>query len=277
MPAVHARLDDASQADDPAQQANSPGKMKRFRLLGVQVNALTIAGLNRLIKTVISNDKKTVIANHNLHSIYLFHHDAGMRCFYDSAGYIHIDGMPLVYWARLLGIKLKAENRITYVDWITPLLREAAANNWRIFYLGGKTGTAEKAAQKINGEFPDLALRFHHGYFDQDGDANREVLSMINEFRPHILLVGMGMPRQEYWIMKNFDGIEASVILTAGACFDYLAGVIPTPPRWLGKTGLEWVYRLLHEPRRLWKRYLWEPWFILPSACKDLARRLKGK
>jgi len=78
------------------------------------------------------------------------------------------------------------------------------------------------------------------------------------------------MPRQEHWVIENFENIHANVILTAGACFDYIAGVIPTPPRWMGWLGLEWLYRLLSEPRRLAKRYLLEPWALLPLAIMDL-------
>lgn len=251
--------------------------MTCHNILGVQVNALTIAELNQLIVQAVVNRKKTIIANHNLHSVYLFHREAKMRSFYNQAEYIHIDGMPLIFWARLLGIKLNSNNRITYVDWIKPLLKEAANNNWRVFYLGGKPGVAEKAVQIIHNELPDLQMQSHHGFFDQQGDANREVLAMIGKFRPQILMVGMGMPRQEYWILDNCHGLASHVVLSAGACFDYLAGAIPTPPRWLGRIGMEWMYRLLHEPRRLWKRYLWEPWFILPLAGKDLACLFKKK
>jgi N-acetylglucosaminyldiphosphoundecaprenol N-acetyl-beta-D-mannosaminyltransferase len=251
--------------------------MNLYNLLGVKVNALTIAGLNRLIKKAIENEKKTIVANHNLHSVYLFHHEAKMRLFYDHSDYTHIDGMALVFWARLLGIKLKLNNRITYVDWIRPLLAAAAENNWRVFYLGGRNGVAEKALQKINDEFPNLQLQCHHGFFERQGVANQEVLARIREFEPQVLMVGMGMPRQEYWIIDNYRDIAANVVLNVGACFDYLAGAIPTPPRWLGKIGLEWIYRLLHDPRRLWKRYLWEPWFIMPLALKDIVRLMKRK
>ena len=251
--------------------------METYSLLGVKVNALTIAGLNQLIKSAVENERKMVIANHNLHSVFLFHHEEKMRSFYGQAEYIHIDGMPLVFWARVLGLKLKSNNRITYVDWIKPLLAEAAENKWRVFYLGGRNGVAEKALQKINGEFPHLHLQCHHGFFDSQGVPNQEVLVQIREFQPQVLMVGMGMPRQEYWILDNLPDIAANVVLTAGACFDYLAGVIPTPPRWLGKIGLEWIFRLWHEPRRLWKRYLWEPWLLLPLAPKDVLRRFKKR
>jgi len=251
--------------------------MEAYNLLGVRVNPLTIAELLQLIARAIRHDANAIFANHNLHSVFLFHHDAKMRSFYDRAEYVYIDGMPLVFWARLLGRKLKPDHRSTMLDWILPLMASAAENNWRVFYLGGKAGVAEKARQKICGVFPALQLQTHHGFFELQGAPNQEVLAKIREFRPHVLLVGMGMPRQECWIIDNYQQITANAVLNAGACFDYLAGEVKTPPRWMGKIGLEWGYRLWHEPLRLWKRYLWEPWFILPFALEDLLRRFTGK
>lgn len=251
--------------------------MKKYALLGVEVNALTIDVLNQQIVQAVDDNRKVIIANHNLHSVYLFHRLEKMRSFFRRADIIHIDGMPLVFWARLLGLNLKPKNRITYVDWVRPLLSKAVERHWRVFYLGGRPGIAEKALQKIKGEFPDLNLQFHHGYYDINGASNQEVLARIGSFRPQLLMVGMGMPRQEYWILDNEHHLATNVILTIGACFDYLAGAVATPPRWLGKIGLEWTYRLCREPRRLWKRYLLEPWFLLPLAIRDLVRKLKGE
>ena len=85
------------------------------------------------------------------------------------------------------------------------------------------------------------------------------------------------MPLQEHWILDNLNQIEANVILTAGACFDYIAGVVPSPPRWMGQIGLEWLSRLASEPRRLWKRYLLEPWYILALVFKELLHRSFGR
>jgi N-acetylglucosaminyldiphosphoundecaprenol N-acetyl-beta-D-mannosaminyltransferase len=83
-------------------------------------------------------------------------------------------------------------------------------------------------------------------------------------------MVGMGMPRQEYWVLDNLRNIQANVILTAGACLDYVAKAAPTPPRWIGHLGLEWLYRLLSDPVRLWRRYLLEPWFILKLLFQEI-------
>jgi N-acetylglucosaminyldiphosphoundecaprenol N-acetyl-beta-D-mannosaminyltransferase len=78
------------------------------------------------------------------------------------------------------------------------------------------------------------------------------------------------MPRQEHWILDNLEQIQTNTILTSGACIDYVAGAVPTPPRWMGKLGLEWLYRLFSEPGRLWKRYLLEPWFVVRLLLQEI-------
>lgn len=233
-------------------------------LLGVNVNALSIPDLNALIKEAIRFNTKWIIANHNLHSLYLYYHDPVMRKFFAQADYVHIDGMALVLMGRLLGLPFKRKQRVTYADWIWALAADAAKHNWRIFYLGSKPGIAAHGAAILQQKFPGLEIQTTHGYFNAQHDSaeNRQVLAAINAYQPNILMVGMSMPRQEHWILDNLEFINANVILPSGACLDYVAGAIPTPPRWMGKVGLEWLYRLGSEPGRLWKRYLVEPWFI---------------
>jgi N-acetylglucosaminyldiphosphoundecaprenol N-acetyl-beta-D-mannosaminyltransferase len=245
-----------------------------FKLLGVELTPLNIAELHGVISKTIREGGRRIIANHNLHSIYLHHHDSKMRLFYGKADYAHIDGMALVFLGRLLGHDLVREQRVTYVDWIRPLAAEAAANNWRIFYVGSKPGVAESASELLIRDFPGLSIATLHGYFDPDPlkTENSELMSRINDFQPQILMVGMGMPRQEHWILDNLEKIQANVILPAGACFDYVAGVVPTSPRWMGRVGLEWLFRLFNEPHRLWRRYLIEPWFILKLLLREVIR-----
>jgi N-acetylglucosaminyldiphosphoundecaprenol N-acetyl-beta-D-mannosaminyltransferase len=242
----------------------------KVSLLGVDVHPLTIPELRICWRDAISQGRQIVIAHHNLHSVYLRHRDAEMRALYKQAEIVYIDSMPLVFWARLMGYKLDRSHRITGVDWIRPLLREARDNGWRVFYLGGKPGVAHRAAEILKGEIPGLELETHQGYFDMEGEDNERVLEVINAFGPHVLLVGMGMPRQEKWVLRNRARLKANVIHTIGATFDYVAGAIPTPPRWMGQLGLEWLYRLVSEPRRLWRRYLVEPVYLLPYFWQDV-------
>ncbi|MEH2194608.1 MAG: WecB/TagA/CpsF family glycosyltransferase [Nostoc sp.] len=247
---------------------------KRFsyKFLGVKVDALSIPELNLLIEESVEKKQKWIIANHNMHSLYLFHNDPEMQAFYAQAEYIHIDGMPLLLIGKLLGFPMKREQRVTYADWIWPLMAEAANKGWRVFYLGSKPGIAEEGASILREKFPGLEIGCAHGYIDMDKDSqeNLATLAAINAYKPHVLMVGMGMPRQEHWISENLEYIHANSILTSGACMDYVAGVIPTPPRWMGRVGLEWLYRLVSEPKRLWRRYLLEPWFVATLFLREI-------
>lgn len=173
--------------------------------------------------------------------------------------------MALVFLGKLLGLPLRREQRVTYVDWIDPLMAEAAQRGWRVFYLGSQPGIAERGAKILQEKFSGLQIATAHGYFDANPDSqeNQAVLTAIKIYQPHVLMVGMSMPRQEHWVLDNLDSLCANVILPSGAAIDYIAGAVPTPPRWAGRLGLEWLFRLIAEPKRLGRRYLVEPWFVL--------------
>ena len=247
----------------------------RFRLMGVQVDTLTISDLNKIVRNEINKARSTVIAHHNAHSIYLYHRNEEMRALYEEAEYAHIDGISLVLAGKLSGLPVRPKHRVTYVDWIDPLLAEANDSGWRIFYLGGQPGVIREGVTSVRSRYPDLAMSGHHGYFDAnpESEENQKVLEQISSFTPDILMVGMGMPRQEKWIAENIDSINAKVILPSGACLDYVAGAVPTPPRWMGPVGLEWLYRFFQEPRRLWFRHFVEPLMLLPHLLKDVIKR----
>lgn len=115
----------------------------------------------------------------------------------------------------------------------------------------------------MRAQYPELKIAAADGYFEATGDENNLVLQKIRDFAPEILMVGMGMPRQEHWIHDNFGRVGKAIMLPCGAAIDYVAGEVPTPPRWAGRFCLEWLCRLVTEPRRLWRRYLLEPWFLL--------------
>jgi N-acetylglucosaminyldiphosphoundecaprenol N-acetyl-beta-D-mannosaminyltransferase len=156
-------------------------------------------------------------------------------------------------------------------------MAEAAERNWRVYYLGGRPGVAEKGAEVLRARHPTLAIRVHHGYFDHTlgSDDNQAILKEINGFEPHVLMVGLGMPRQEHWVHAHRAGLTANAILLAGAALDYVAGAVPTPPRWAGRWSLEWAFRLAAEPRRLGRRYLVEPWPVLGLFVREWFRRGK--
>jgi N-acetylglucosaminyldiphosphoundecaprenol N-acetyl-beta-D-mannosaminyltransferase len=171
----------------------------------------------------------------------------------------------------MIGLQLRREHRATSLDFMPLLLPMAVEKSWRIYYLGSRPEVAERAALKLRALYRGLQIRAHHGYFDvsKSSEENREVLADITSFAPHLLLVGMGMPRQEIWILENRAELFANVISPCGAHMDYVADEIPTAPRWLALIYLEWLYRLIAEPRRLWYRYLVEPWFLMKLLVRE--------
>ena len=248
---------------------------EEIHFLGLTLHPKSLSELNALVGQGIREQRKWIIANHNLHSVYLFHTRARVREFYAKADCIHIDGMPLVALGRLYGHKLERSQRVTYADWTHPLIELASAEGWRVFYLGSPKGVAEKGAEKLRKLYPGLQIETQDGYFDARPGSldNAAIIERINTYNPDLLMVGMGMPRQELWIHDNFARLNVHVILPSGAAIDYVAEAVATPPRWMGMLGLEWAFRFMSEPRRLFSRYLIEPWYILVLLAIDFARK----
>jgi N-acetylglucosaminyldiphosphoundecaprenol N-acetyl-beta-D-mannosaminyltransferase len=241
-----------------------------FDLLGIRIHAMSKRELVDCVSQAVNGRTRRIIGNHNLHSLYVWFHEPRIREFYSMTDYTHIDGMPLVLLGWLLGLPLKRKHRTSYVDLLPLLAEEAAKHGWRIFYLGSRPGVADKAARMLRNRYTGLQIRTRHGHFnaEQAGPENQAVLAEIKAYAPDVLMVGMGMPRQELWVLENQKEIAARAIFCCGALMDYVAGEIPTPPRWIGHIGLEWLYRLLSEPARLWQRYLVEPWSVMAQLTR---------
>jgi N-acetylglucosaminyldiphosphoundecaprenol N-acetyl-beta-D-mannosaminyltransferase len=171
-------------------------------------------------------------------------------------------------------MSLKREHRATSLDFFPHLAEQAIAHGWRLFYLGSRPGVSDKAAVRLRKRYPGLQIQTQHGHFDaaRAGEENRKILADISAYAPHILLVGMGMPRQEIWLLENREDLSANAIFPVGAFADYVAGEIPTAPRWLASLYLEWLYRLVCEPARLWRRYLVEPWFVVGQVLRHYCK-----
>jgi N-acetylglucosaminyldiphosphoundecaprenol N-acetyl-beta-D-mannosaminyltransferase len=253
--------------------------LPRHQLLGVEVQAIDIPTLIELAGEAIGTGDKCIIANHNLHSVYLYHHDEKMRRFYHRARHIFVDGTPLVYLARLLGLPFRYQHRITSIHWIRPLLLRGVGQGWRTFLLGGRPDTVAGAAEVLTRDVPGVLLATAHGYFDPTpGSPDAEaVLNQIARYQPNVLCVGMGMPRQEHWIADHFDRIQANVVFNLGGFMELLTGELPTPPEWVGRANLEWLFRLGTRPRRVSRRYLVEPWALIPYLLQDVLVRMRRR
>ncbi len=249
----------------------------RLSLLGAEVDSITPADVMTFLAERIAAGTRGIVANHNLHSLYLYRKSAEMRAFYAKADLIEIDSVPMIAWGKLLGHKLSRANRCTYLDFREDFWALAQTNGWRVAHVGGAPETNEPSRQAILKRYPQVHLDVFTGYFDMNGPENDTLIEALHACRPNVLLVGMGMPRQETWILRNLERLPACVILPVGAAFDYEAGVMYTAPRWTGQLGLEWLVRFFHEPQRLFERYFIEPWFLLPPAIGDLLRRRSNR
>jgi N-acetylglucosaminyldiphosphoundecaprenol N-acetyl-beta-D-mannosaminyltransferase len=246
----------------------------RIRLLGGEVDAMTPAAVIAFTQASVAARRSVVIANHNLHSLYWLRREPEMAAFYAMADLIEADSRPLIAWGRLLGRPIEARHRATYLDWREAFWRAAQAGGWRVFHLGGAPGVADRAAQALQQRWPGVEIGARHGYFDlADAAQTDEVVETIAAFAPDVLFVGMGMPRQELWVARHRASLPPCAIFTVGAAFDYEAGVTPTPPRWSGRLGLEWLFRFAVEPKRLFARYFIEPWSLIGPALADLTQR----
>jgi len=263
------------ESSGPAQSVRQAGS-REISFLGLTLNPMSSPELTAVVEQGVLERRKWIITNHNLHSVYLFHRQPRLREFYKNAHWTFIDGMPLIALGKLYGYALEREQRVTLADWMHPLMEMAARKRWRVFNLGSPDGVAEKGAAALRRMYPGLQIEVSNGYFDArpGSSGNEEVVQRINAYKPDLLMVGMGMPRQEFWTLENYARLDAHVILASnGAAIDYVAGAVPTPPRWAGRLGLEWAFRLVSEPRRLFGRYLIEPWYILMLLAMDFVRR----
>ncbi len=253
--------------------------LERIEVLGAKVDLVRPEEVMHHVETAVDAGVPYVVANHNLHSLYLLRREPDLAAFFDEADLIEVDSTPVIAFTRALGLQSRPFHRCTYLDWRDHFWSVADRKAWRIYYLGGAPGVAAEAAQALNLAYPNTEIGVRHGYFDaRPGTAeNAEVLADIAAFAPHILFVGMGMPRQERWIMQNRAALLPCAVFSVGAAFDYEAGVQKAAPRWVGRAGFEWLYRLVHDPVRLWHRYCVEPWFMIGPAARDIAKALRDQ
>lgn len=246
-------------------------------LQGIRIHQFTVDSFFYLINHIIQNRCKALIASVNVYAMNLAYEHEWFRKFLNNSDYAFCDGAGVVLGARILGQHLP--QRFTSADWLWDLAAYAEEQDFSFYFLGARPGIAEKAALRLREHHPNLRiLGIQHGYFDktQGSKENDKIIQDINQRQPNILLVGFGMPLQERWLMENWDRLEVNVGITLGAVFDYISGELKRAPSWFTNHGLEWLGRLIIEPRRLWKRYLiGNPLFLLRVIKQRLRLRYK--
>ncbi len=240
---------------------------------GFKVNPGTIADYLAYIREQVDARLPTTIFYQNLHSLYFYLRNFQLRALFDQAT-LMVDGMPIVALLRLAGQPAVREQRVTWVDFIWPLLECCQTQRYRVFYFGAPPGVLEAGLERIRARCPQLEVTGHHGYIDMSSGSpdSRRLVEAMNTFQTDVCIVGLGTPRQEQWVHEYRSQMQVHVVLTAGACIEYLAGAVQTPPRWMGRWGLEWAFRLGENPRRFAHRYLLEPWVVLALLVRNSLR-----
>jgi N-acetylglucosaminyldiphosphoundecaprenol N-acetyl-beta-D-mannosaminyltransferase len=186
---------------------------------------------------------------------------------------VMIDGMPIVMAGRLKGLPLTRQMRVTSLDFYDRMFTVFRDKGWKVGYLGASPEVLERGLAELRQRIPGLDIDGRDGFFDMADDSpgsrQAEILDWLNQRSHDMVIVGMGMPRQEEWIERVQHRIPTRVLVPTGAYLDYQVGEQTLPPRWMGRAGLEGVYRLFRSPRRLAYRYLLEP---LVLAWRLIAR-----
>ncbi len=234
-------------------------------MFGVNIDALPLSDVLASIERTVDTKGHSIVTYVNAHGMNLAYTLPWFRVFLNRCEIVFCDGYGVILGAKLLGYSIP--ERYTPPDWIGELVERAAKRNYSLFLIGSMPGVADKAAQQLKSQFPYIRIAgTHHGYANKrpGHPENEAVLQKINAAKPDILVVGFGMPLQEQWLDNNWQRIDAHVALTVGALFDYMTGEVWRAPRWITDNKLEWLARLVVEPRRLWKRYvLGNPLFLL--------------
>jgi N-acetylglucosaminyldiphosphoundecaprenol N-acetyl-beta-D-mannosaminyltransferase len=223
------------------------------RLLEVPIHALTMDQAVAMADKAIANRQRLLIGMVNAAKLVQMRRDEDLRRAVLRADLILADGMSVVWASRFLGQRLP--ERVTGIDLMYRMLRLSHEKGYRVYCLGAAEEVLAATAARIRADYPSAVLAgTHHGYFAAEEEA--KIVAEIRGARPDILLVAMSSPRKEQFLGRWADAMNVPVCHGVGGSFDVLAGKVRrAPPVWQ-RLGMEWLYRLLQEPGRLWKRYL---------------------
>ena len=227
--------------------------MNRLKLLNGNFNIVTRAETISWIDRIIQKNDKAYLCTVNVAILMTMREERRLQEFVDNASLVVADGAPIVWYSRLS--KSKIPERVTGIDLVEDLCEKSETAGHRIFLLGATQETLDAAATTILSRHPNVKIAgMHDGYFRaEDSEA---VVNRINESNAQILLVAMGVPRQEHFIMDNWQSLDVNIAIPIGGSFEVIAGNKQRAPEFIQSIGMEWFYRLIQEPERLWKRYL---------------------
>ena len=230
--------------------------MEKQPLLNTYVNNVNMDEAIQAIEDMIAFEKKSYIVAINVDVVMKIENDSYLKEITDKADVVLVDGKPLEWIAKWHNRPIKS--KISGSDLVPILCGRAAEKDYSIFIIGGKEGIAEKAKQNLETDLPGIRIVGTYAPpfgFEKDEKELNRINEMISSAHPDILIACFGCPKQEKWIYENYQKYDAKVSVCAGATVDFLAGNVNRAPKWMSDHGLEWFYRFLQEPKRMFKRY----------------------
>lgn len=242
---------------------------RRISLMGMQIDHVTESEVVATISSSLARQEGGWVITPNLQHLRSYSREHSLQGFFAQADLVLADGMPLVWASRLKGTPLPA--RVAGSDLIWSVSREAARKGHSVLILGGSRETGWLAVRRLHEKFPGLRIAGMvyppHG-FDSDPYAIEQIIEALEDAQPDLVYVGLSFPKQEQVIALLRERFPQTWFLGIGMSIEFVGGTVGRAPRWMQRSGLEWVHRLAHEPRRLARRYLLDG---VPFAARLLA------
>ena len=242
---------------------------ERVDVLGVEVSAIDMEAAVANISAWIDAGQREYVCVTGVHGVIESQGDRSLIEIHNRAGMVTPDGVPLVWCGRYAGAE--SMSRVYGPDLMLATLEASVARGWRHFFYGAAPGVVEELSERLTGRFPGLNIvgTFSPPFRDLTDAETTDVATRINTARPDIVWVGLSTPKQERWMARFRDLLDSPVLIGVGAAFDMHAGRLRQAPVGMQRAGLEWLFRLIMEPRRLWRRYL----KIVPTFLWRVVRR----
>jgi N-acetylglucosaminyldiphosphoundecaprenol N-acetyl-beta-D-mannosaminyltransferase len=235
----------------------SSGMAGRTTILGVRIDPLTMDEAIITFQRLIAKGRPALAVSVNVDICLKVQRDEELREIYRVADLVLVDGTPMMWAARCLGTPLPG--RVSGSDLVPAFCATAAQQGYGIFLLGAAPGVAERARERLEQQHHGLRIVGTYAPavgFEGDEHQTAHAVEVVRQARPDVLFAAFGTPKQEKWLFRYRDRLGVPVSMGVGSTFDYLAGRLKRAPTWMQWAGIEWIYRLKQEPRRLWRRYL---------------------
>lgn len=228
----------------------------RVDVLGIWISVTDLDDTVETFGRWIAAGERQLVCVSDVNALLQARADPRLTEVYNTSGLTLPDGVPLVWAGKVAGFP--AIQRVCGPDLIERVMEVAAGNGWTQYFYGGADGVAEQLASTFRQRYPGLKVAgvYSPPYRALTEAEDAAIVDRINAARPDIVWVGLGAPKQERWMASHRDRLSAPVLIGVGAAFDFHTGRVDRAPRWMQRAGLEWSFRLLKEPRRLWRRYL---------------------